>query len=86
VLREESCLLAGIAPGIPPLKRSAKLVIEDLHANLQKRMCATWRPSHLLLLHEALCHELIDRRFDKPGRDALATSAPLYNSRSRPPM
>jgi hypothetical protein len=28
----------------------------------------------LLFLHEALRNELIDRRFDEPRRDALATS------------
>src|SRR6266404_9751381 len=42
------------------------------------------RPTHLLFLHEALRNELIDRRFDKSGRDAFATSAPLpvVNDRS----
>src|ERR1700680_1765235 len=34
-------------------------------------------PTHLLFLHEALRNELIDRRFDKSGRDAFATSAPF---------
>jgi hypothetical protein len=47
-------------------------------------VCAARRPSHLLLLHESLRNELIDRRFDKSGRDAYATSAPLpvVNDRS----
>src|SRR6478672_7860322 len=63
-----------------PLSASSTLCpprLQDLGPSLQQQMRATLRPVHLLLLHEASAHDLIDRRFDKCRADPFAVSVPL---------
>ena len=63
--------------GIPPPEHSFQLVVQDLGPSLQQQMCATLRPVHLLLLHDASAHDVIDRRFDGCRPDPFAVSGPL---------
>ena len=57
---------------MPSFKVLPQLSVQDACADLQERVCAALRPSHLLPLDHAFGDDLVDGRF----RDPVAISSP----------
>jgi hypothetical protein len=57
---------------VPRLEGCRQLAIERAGAELQEQVSTLRRPAHLLLLHHALAHHLIDSGLDERARDGLA--------------
>jgi Transposase zinc-binding domain len=62
---------------VPSPKRIVQLVIQDLAPRLQKQVCPTQCPVHLLLFDKAPTHNLVDRGFDKRRADRFPLPVPL---------
>ena len=57
---------------VPLVEGSAEVAIESSGPDLKQQVGAGRCPAHLLLLDHAPGDDLVDRRLDEPGGDALA--------------
>jgi hypothetical protein len=56
---------------VPALEIPTQLLIEHAGSDLQQMVDTRWGPPHLLFLHKPLADNLVDRRFDEAGGDAV---------------
>src|SRR5437867_533083 len=62
---------------VPAAEVSGKVLVEHARSDLEHEMGPSLRPAHLLPLHHALAHHLVDRRLHEGVRDRLAAAVAL---------
>jgi hypothetical protein len=67
---------------IPSLEASSPLLIQDDSPPLQKAMCMSRLPRHLLPIHKSLANRLVDPRLGEArrGRLAMTVAVPVIHN------
>jgi hypothetical protein len=69
--------LGSFRARIPPVKGTPPFLVQHSRADLQSEVRSSFGPAHLLTFDHSLTHHLIDRGFDKRGRDRFSRAVPI---------